>query len=612
MNRRKEKQAELNNLRDEIKALKKEIADLRESAVRYKTLFESANDAIFVMEDDRFIDCNQKAAEMFGCRREDLIGETPYEKFSPPFQPDGQPSQRKALQKIQAAFNGQPQFFPWTHCRLDGSLFETEVSLSLVEIGAKKSLLAIVRDVSARKRAENALRQAQEHYQELFTQIPIGLYSTTPEGEILDVNPALVEMLGFPDKESFMKIKSFDVYVDPQERENLKARLEKDGVVYGYQVRFKHRDGRILWVKLTTRAIRDNEGKIIRYEGAIEDITQQKKSEEALRQSETFLENVLYSIQDGISVLDTDLNIVMTNHVMERWYTSNFPLVGKKCYQAYHNSNQPCHPCPSLRCLESGRTEKEIVPGLQGSPVEWIELFSYPLKDPLTGKIEGVVEFVRDITPRKKAEELIQKSLEEKEILLQEIHHRVKNNLQIIISLLRLQASSEEDDRLINMFRECQNRIMAMAFVHEKLYQSRDFTRVDFTQYIHDFAQELGTAFGVKKKGIELKTELEEIELDINRAIPCGLIFNELFTNAIQHAFPGDNRGEIVIRLQRENQEQISLEVWDSGVGLPADFNLEVPKTLGLMLVKSLTAQINGRLAIARSNGTSFKIVFPG
>ena len=612
MNRRKEKQAELNNLRDEIKALKKEIADLRESAVRYKTLFESANDAIFVMEDDRFIDCNQKAAEMFGCRREDLIGETPYEKFSPPFQPDGQPSQRKALQKIKAAFNGQPQFFPWTHCRLDGSLFETEVSLSLVEIGAKKSLLAIVRDVSARKRAENALRQAQEHYQELFTQIPIGLYSTTPEGEILDVNPALVEMLGFPDKESFMKIKSFDVYVDPQERENLKARLEKDGVVYGYQVRFKHRDGRILWVKLTTRAIRDKEGKIIRYEGAIEDITQQKKSEEALRQSETFLENVLYSIQDGISVLDTDLNIVMTNQVMERWYTSNLPLVGKKCYQAYHNSNQPCHPCPSLRCLESGRTEKEIVPGLQGSPVEWIELFSYPLKDPLTGKIEGVVEFVRDITPRKKAEELIQKSLEEKEILLQEIHHRVKNNLQIIISLLRLQASSEEDDRLINMFRECQNRIMAMAFVHEKLYQSRDFTRVDFTQYIHDFAQELGTAFGVKKKGIDLKTELEEIELDINRAIPCGLIFNELLTNAIQHAFPGDNRGEIVIRLHRENQEQISLEVWDSGVGLPADFNLEVPKTLGLMLVKSLTAQINGRLAIARSNGTSFKIVFPG
>ena len=612
MNRPRKKESELNKLKEEISILKKEIAELKESAIRYKTLFESANDAIFVMEDDRFIDCNQKAAEMFGCRREDLIGETPYEKFSPPFQPDGQPSQKKALQKIKAAFKGQPQFFPWTHCRLDGSLFETEVSLSLIEIGAKKSLLAIVRDVSARKRAESALRRAQEHYQELFTQIPIGLYSTTPEGEILDVNPALIDMLGFPDKKSFMKIKSFDVYVDPQERETLKARLEKDGVVYGYQVRFKHRDGRVLWVKLTTRAIRDNEGKIIRYEGAIEDITQQKKSEEALKQSEAFLENVLYSIQDGISVLDPDLTIVMTNQVMEKWYTSNLPLVGKKCFEAYHNRNQPCHPCPSLRCLESGRTEKEIVPGLKGSPVEWIELFSYPLKNPITGKIEGVVEFVRDITPRKKAEELIQKSLKEKEILLQEIHHRVKNNLQIIISLLRLQASSEKDNRLINMFRECQNRIKAMAFVHEKLYQSRDFTRVDFTQYIHDFAQELSTAFGVKKKGIKLKTELEEVELDINRAIPCGLIFNELLTNAIQHAFPGGRAGEIIVRLHWEEQGQISLEVWDSGVGLPADFDLEVPKTLGLMLIKSLTAQINGQLAIGTGEGTSFKIVFPG
>jgi PAS domain S-box-containing protein len=428
----------------------------------------------------------------------------------------------------------------------------------------------------------------------------------------LDVNPALVEMLGFPDKESFKKIKSFDVYVDPQKRENLKTHLEKEGVVYGYQARFKRRDGKIIWVKMTTRAIRDNVGKIIRYEGAIEDITQQKESEEALRQSETFLENVLYSIQDGISVLDTDLNIIMTNRVMEDWYASNLPLVGKKCYQAYHNSSHPCHPCPSLRCLKSGRTEKEIVPGLKGSPVEWIELFSYPLKDPLTGEIEGVVEFVRDITPQKKAEELIQKSLEEKEILLQEIHHRVKNNLQIIISLLRLQASSEEDARLINMFRECQNRIMAMAFVHEKLYQSRDFTRVNFTQYIHDFAQELGTAFGVQKKGIELITELEEIELDINRAIPCGLIFNELLTNAIQHAFPGKKKGEIIIRLQREDKDQISFEVRDSGVGLPDNFDLDMPKTLGLMLVKSLTAQINGHLVIDRTNGTGFKIIFPG
>ena len=606
------KQKQLNSLKKEIKALQQEIASLKESAVRNKALFESANDAIFVMEDDRFIDCNQKAAEMFGCQRGDLLGETPYEKFSPPFQPDGLPSSKKALQKIKAAFAGQPQFFPWTHCRRDGSLFEAEVSLSLVEIGSKKNVLAIVRDVSARKRAEDALRQLQKHYQELFTHMPIGIYSTTPDGKVLDVNRALVEILGFPDRESCMKTKSFDVYVDPQERENFKARLEKEGVVYGYQTRFKRQDGQIIWVKITARAIRDDEGKVVRYEGAIEDITHQKESEEALRQSEAFLGNVLSSIQDGISVLDRDLNIIKTNQVMEEWYASMLPLVGKKCYRAYHNKSQPCHPCPSLRCMESGKTEKDIVPGLKGSSVEWIELFSYPLRNHVTGKIEGVVEFVRDITARKKAEEMLQKSLKEKEILLQEIHHRVKNNLQIIVSLLRLQISSEEDSRLVNMFRECQNRIMAMAFVHEKLYQSHDLTRVVFTQYIRGFAQELSTAFGIKERGIELKTFLEEIELDINRAIPCGLIFNELLTNAIKYAFPGKKIGEIIIRLHRENQDQISLEVCDSGVGLPSDFDQEAPKSLGLMLVNSLTAQINGKLTIDTSHGTTFKIVFPG
>jgi len=151
-----------------------------------------------------------------------------------------------------------------------------------------------------------------------------------------------------------------------------------------------------------------------------------------------------------------------------------------------------------------------------------------------------------------------------------------------------------------------------MAFVHEKLYQSHDLTRVVFTQYIRDFAQELSTAFGIKERGIELKTFLEEIELDINRAIPCGLIFNELLTNAIKYAFPGKKIGEIIIRLQRENQDQISLEVCDSGVGLPSDFDQEAPKSLGLMLVNSLTAQINGKLTIDTSHGTTFKIVFPG
>lgn len=611
MSRRRENQEQLSRLKDEVRALKKEIARLRESEIRYRALFESANDAIFVMDYDRFIDCNLKAAAMFGCQKDDLLGETPYEKFSPPYQPDGEPSSKKALKKIEAALAGQPQFFPWTHCRLDGSLFETEVSLNLIEIGASKNLLAIVRDVSARRRAEYELRQSRKHYQELFNQIPIGLYSSTPDGEILDANPALVNMLGFSDKESFMKTKTIDSYLDPSEREKLQDQLEKEGIVYGYQTRFKRQDGKNIWVKITTRAIRDNCGKIVRYEGAIEDITQQKRSEEALRQSEAFLENVLSSIQDGISVLDTNLNIIMTNKIMEKWYVSNLPLVGKKCYQAYHNKSRPCQPCPTRRCLKSGKTEKEIVPGPKGSPVEWIELFSYPLKNPLTGKLEGVVKFVRDITSRKQAEEVIQKSLEEKELLLQEIHHRVKNNLQIIISLLRLQSSSEKDARIINMFRECQHRIMAMAFVHEKLYQSGDFTQIDFTQYFHDFAQDLGTAFGIQKKGIKLEEDLEKIELDISRAIPAGLIFNELLTNAIQHAFPEKMEGKIIIRLRRLNNKQIFLEVWDSGAGLPSNFNHDSPKTLGLMLIKSLTTQINGQLVINTENGTSFKIIFP-
>ena len=132
--------------------------------------------------------------------------------------------------------------------------------------------------------------------------------------------------------------------------------------------------------------------------------------EDALLESERLLSDVFNSIQDGISVLNTDLTISRVNVVIKKWYAENLPLEGKKCHKCYHNSDAPCDPCPTVRCFKSGQTEREIVPGLYSSPVEWIELFSYPIVDQLSGEVVGVVEFVRDITERKKAEDMLRES----------------------------------------------------------------------------------------------------------------------------------------------------------------------------------------------------------
>ena len=154
-----------------------------------------------------------------------------------------------------------------------------------------------------------------------------------------------------------------------------------------------------------------------REKGVFKNITERKQMEENLKKDEHFLNNIFESVQDGISVLKPDLTIRHVNGVMNEWYKENLPLEGKKCYEVYHNADKPCDPCPTLRCLESGKTEWNVVPGLPGSPVDWIELFSYPIKDQNSGEITGVAEFVRDITERKQAEEELKGSEERLKIL---------------------------------------------------------------------------------------------------------------------------------------------------------------------------------------------------
>jgi len=162
--------------------------------------------------------------------------------------------------------------------------------------------------------------------------------------------------------------------------------------------------------------------RVVRVIGNIMDITGRKRAEEALLENEKFMDSVFESIQDGISVLNPDLSIRHVNGVMKKWYSKNAPLEGKKCFSCYRNADKPCDPCPTLRCLESGKTEMNIVEGLPDSGIEWIELYSYPVRHAKTGKITGVVEFVRDITPRMQAENALKESEDKYRNLVENIN----------------------------------------------------------------------------------------------------------------------------------------------------------------------------------------------
>jgi len=224
---------------------------------------------------------------------------------------------------------------------------------------------------------------------------------------------------------------------------------------------------------------------------------------------------------------------------------------------------------------------------------------------------KAVLVVFRDITDRKKSEERIKNSLKEKEVLLQEIHHRVKNNMQVISSMLNLQAGYIKNKKDLELFKDSINRVKSMALIHEKLYRSEDLARINFGDYIQKLTRNLFTFFKVDVNRVKYRVELKEILLDINKAIPCGLIINELLSNSLKYAFPDDNKGLIQIKIdfiEKENRYKVVFE--DDGIGLPDQLDFENTETLGLQLVITLVKQLGGNIELDKKSGTKYTIVF--
>ncbi len=215
-----------------------------------------------------------------------------------------------------------------------------------------------------------------------------------------------------------------------------------------------------------------------------------------------------------------------------------------------------------------------------------------------------------DITERRTIEEKIRISLREKEVLLREVYHRTKNNMQVISSLLNLQARKLTDPKAVEMFRDTQQRIRTMALVHERLYRSQDLSRVEFGVYLHSLTTRLFHFFQTQPEQVRLEMETSEVPLDIQSAIPCGLLANEIISNALKHAFPEGRKGTIFIRLTRNDEGLIILSIRDDGIGLPDGLDNGRSDTLGMEIVTSLVGQIDGRLEILRDQGTEFRISF--
>ena len=244
------------------------------------------------------------------------------------------------------------------------------------------------------------------------------------------------------------------------------------------------------------------------------------------------------------------------------------------------------------------------------STVVWVNLVVTVVRDE-TGAPDHFIGVIDDITERRRSQQFLQSSLAEKEVLLREIHHRVKNNMQVISSLLNLQSHGAEDERLVRLFEESQNRVRAMALIHEILYENSNLARIELGEYVSKLATSLIRMYGTDSGRVDLNIKASGVTLEMDDTMPCGLVINELLSNSLKYAFPDGKNGEISIEASRDDTGPLVLKVSDDGIGLPEEIDYRNTETMGMRLVTGLVeSQLGGLVSLDRTHGTCFTITF--
>jgi PAS domain S-box-containing protein len=465
------------------------------------------------------------------------------------------------------------------------------------------------------KRAEEARRKSECKYRSIVEHAPFGITRSTREGKLLSVNPALVSILKYDSVQELMETVNRSSIQDaffptPEERGPLVEKILAQDSWHVFNNRLRCKDGSIVTCRVHSRRISEEDSQAGEFESYQENITEQLAAEEALRESEEKFRVLAETSPVSVCLFQGDRHIYV-NPAMERMFGySAEELCRMKFWELAHDDYREL-----IRARGLARLAGQGGPGqyefkyLTKKGEEGYVLISAGMLE-YHGHPTGVASFL-DITERKRTEQLIRASLEEKEVLLREIHHRVKNNLQVISSLLYLQSQKFSDEELQTCFSESQNRICSMALAHEQLYQSKNLAEVSIKTYLENLVRQQQQICPSADQKIDCRLAVEDIPLDIEKVIPCGLLITELLSNAYKHAFADGRNGQVVISLHG-GAGRFELTVADDGIGLPAGFDHGQVKTLGLQLVSALVDQLNGTLELENGNGTCFRVRFSG
>lgn len=583
---------------------------LKDTEEFLNSIINSSLDIIIAADAESKITNFNKAAEfIFGYSEEEILGKPSsilYDKE------EEELKVRKAIKGPEGKFVGEI-----TNKTKYGETFTSFISAARLknEKGEFVGSMGVSRDITNLKEAEEELRNSEEKYRDLFENSTDLIQSVDKEGIILFVNEAWKKTLGYKENEIIGKpIFSF-LHEDNVEHCKYIFKNLKELTNQNIEIIFKTSKGKKIIAEGNISTKQEN-GKVIATRGIFRDVTQSKDIQRQIIEKQSHLEGLINNTTDMILSIDRDFNIIECNNVykqmIKRVYGTD-DLIGKYVLDYVYDKN---HKKEFLaiykRVFKTGKPHFEVFHQQADNNHEfYFETYYNPIQDSLSKQVIAIAIFSRDITERVQTEEFIKKGLKEKEILLAEIHHRVKNNLQVISSILNLQSSYVSDEGTLDILKESQNRVKTMALIHESLYQTKDFSKINFTDYIKNLSGNLLYSYQIYDNLVEIKLDLDDIYIHLDQSIPAGLIVNELVTNSLKYAFPEKRSGVVDLKI-KEKEGYLSIIVADNGVGMAKDINFENTDSLGLQLVYTLTEQLDGKInyKTEKNKGTKFEIKF--